>query len=45
MAGVYGGFYKGEKRKQRKEVLEKKANKIQRIYTPPKVEILGKKGK
>lgn len=44
MGGVYGGFYKGEKRKLKKEVLEKKAQKIVRVYTPPKVEITGKKG-
>jgi len=43
--GSYGGYYKGDKRKVKKEVLEKKAAKIIRIQTVPKVEILGKKGK
>ncbi|EKD57643.1 MAG: hypothetical protein ACD_57C00199G0001 [uncultured bacterium] len=43
--GTYGGFYKGERKKLKKEVLEKKAAKIKRIATIPQVEILGKKGK
>jgi len=43
--GIFGGFYKGDRRKSKKEVLEKKAAKIMRIQTVPKVEILGKKGK
>lgn len=43
--GVYGGFYKGEKRKKKKEALEKQAGVITRIYTPPKVEIIGKGSK
>lgn len=43
--GSYGGFYKGEKRKLKKEVLEKKAAKIKRFDILPKVEIIGKKGK
>jgi len=43
--GSYGGFYKGEKKKQKKKILEKEALKSIRVYTPPKVEILGKKGK
>ncbi|MBI3282522.1 hypothetical protein HYZ70_00415 [Candidatus Curtissbacteria bacterium] len=47
LMGVYGGFYKGDKKKKKKEYLEKRAGEIQRIYTPPKVEIIGrgKKGK
>lgn len=40
--GVYGGFYKGDKRKKKKEYLEKQATEIQRVYTVPKVEIIGK---
>jgi len=43
--GVYGGFYKGEKRKKKKEALEKEATKQTKIYIPPKIEIIGKKGK
>ncbi len=43
--GVYGGFYKGEKRKLKKEVLEKKAAKLKRSTFVPQVEIIGKKGK
>lgn len=43
--GIYGGFFKGDKKKAKKEVLEKKAAKIIRIQTVPKVEIFGKKGK
>jgi len=43
--GTYGGFYKGERRKLKKKVLEKKAIQVQRIRTVPQVEILGKKGK
>ena len=43
--GSFGGFYKGEKRKLKKEILEKKAGQIKKIYIPSKVEILGKKGK
>ncbi|MBI3342457.1 hypothetical protein HY024_05025 [Candidatus Curtissbacteria bacterium] len=43
--GGFGGFYKGEKKKQRKEQMEKKASTFGQFYTPPKVEIVGKKGK
>jgi len=43
--GVFGGFYKGERRKKKKMQLEKEATKVVRVYTPPKVEIIGKKGK
>lgn len=42
----YGGYYKGEKRKLKKERLEKQADKIKRLNVLPKVEIIGKgKGK
>ena len=40
--GVYGGFYKGDKKKKKKEYLEKAASEIHRVYSPPKVEIVGK---
>lgn len=43
--GVYGGFYKGDKRKKKKEDLEKQATHMVRVYTPPQIEIFGKKGK
>lgn len=44
--GQFGGFYKGEKKKQKKSVLEKKAQKFdsQQTFVLPKVEII-KKGK
>lgn len=42
----YGSFYKGEKKKTKKEVLEKKASHIARIQEAPRIEIIGKgKGK
>ena len=41
----FGGFYKGEKKKPKKQLLEKRAEKsIGSIYSVPQVEIL-KKGK
>lgn len=40
--GSFGGFYSGEKKKKKKDTLEKQAILIQRIYAPPKVEIIGK---
>ena len=43
--GMFGGFYKGDKKKLRKEVLEKKASKIKKANFVPQIEILGKKGK
>lgn len=43
--GSFGGFYKGEKKKSKKEKLEKGAGIVGGIYTPPKVEIISKKGK
>lgn len=43
--GSFGGYYKGEKRKLKKDVLEKKAAKLKRSAFVPQVEIIGKKGK
>lgn len=43
--GVYGGFYKGDKKKPKKEVLERKAMLTGKFQSIPQVEILGKKGK
>ena len=44
--GNNSGFYKGEKKKQKKEILEKKASHIARVNVVPQVEIIGrKKGK
>lgn len=44
--GNFGGFYKGEKKKVKKEILEKKAAHITRMNTVPQVQIIGKgKGK
>ncbi len=44
--GSYGGFYKGEKKKMKKEILEKKAGHIARVASVSQVEIIGrKKGK
>lgn len=40
--GSFGGYFKGEKRKKKKEVMEREAAKVQRANTPPKVEIIGK---
>lgn len=40
--GVYGGFYFGDKKKKKKQYLEKQAAEIHRVYSPPKVEIIGK---
>lgn len=42
--GSFGGFYSGEKKKKKKESMERDAMNIPRIYTPPKIEII-KKGK
>lgn len=44
--GSFGGFYKGEKKKMKKEEMEKKAGHIARVQSVPQVEIIGrKKGK
>lgn len=44
--GSFGGFYKGEKKKQKKNLLEKKADYLSRkqTFVLPKIEII-KKGK
>lgn len=44
MAG-FGGYYKGDKKKKKKGALEKQAGEINRVWAPPQVEIVGKKGK
>jgi len=39
----FGGFYKGEKKKPKKHVLEKKAQKLTTdTWVPPQIEIIGK---
>lgn len=43
--GGYGGFFKGEKKKQKKDQVEKRASLLGQIGGLPQVEILGKKGK
>ena len=45
--GNHGGFYSGEKKKKKKDILERQAVNIPRVYIPPKVEIIsrGKKDK
>ena len=45
--GSFGGFYKGDKKKKKKEYLEREATNIAKIYSLPKVEIIpkGKKEK
>lgn len=40
--GSYGSYYKGDKKKPKKEKLEKEALKIKKIYAAPKVEIFSK---
>jgi hypothetical protein len=40
--GSFGSYYKGDKKKKKKEYLEKQALHIPRVYTLPKVEIIGK---
>ncbi len=43
--GSFGGFYKGERKKPKREKLQKQALKIAKIQELPKVEIIGRKGK
>ena len=44
--GSFGGFYKGEKKKVKKDVLEKRALHITKVSAVPQIEIIGKgKGK
>ena len=40
--GMYGGFYSGDRKKPKKEKLEKEALKIKKSHIVPKVEIIGK---
>lgn len=40
--GSFGGYYKGDKKKKKKETLERQAMHIPKVYTPPKVEIIGR---
>lgn len=40
--GMYGGFYSGDKKKVKREKLERVAQKIKKIQIAPKVEIIGK---
>ncbi len=40
--GSYGGYYKGDKRKPKKEKLEKEALKLKKFHSAPSVEIIGK---
>ncbi|MCR4324367.1 MAG: hypothetical protein NUV69_01630 [Candidatus Curtissbacteria bacterium] len=39
------GFFKGEKKKKRKDTLEDQAIHMPRVYIPPRVEIIGKNKK
>lgn len=43
--GMFGGFYKGDRKKAKREKLQKQALKIAKIQSVPKVEIIGRKGK
>lgn len=43
--GDHGGFYKGDKKKKKKDVLERQAGQLGRVTPPPMVEIIGKKKK
>lgn len=44
--GSFSGYFKGEKKKIKKDVMEKKAGHIARLQSTPSVEIIGKgKGK
>jgi hypothetical protein len=40
--GSFGGFYKGEKKKMKKEAMEKKAEHMARVYVTPRVEIISR---
>lgn len=40
--GNFGGFFKGEKKKPKRERLEKQAEKIRLMDFAPRVEIIGK---
>lgn len=40
--GTFGGFYKGEKKKMKRDAMEKKAEHMPRVQAAPRVEIIGK---
>ncbi len=40
--GSFGSFYKGDKKKKKKEYLERQASRGEKIYVVPRVEIIGK---
>lgn len=42
--GGYGGYYKGEKKKVKRDTLEKRAEHMSRVQAVPQVEII-RKGK
>jgi len=43
--GSYSGYYKGDKKKPKKEKLEKEALKIRKVNFAPQIEIIGKNKK
>jgi len=43
--GNFGSYYKGDRKKPKKEKLQKQAFKIVKIQPVPTVEIIGRKGK
>jgi len=40
--GGFGSFYKGEKKKMKREILERRAERIPKAQITPRVEIIGK---
>ncbi len=40
--GSFSGYYKGEKKKMKREVMEKKAEHMPKAQFTPRVEIIGK---
>lgn len=40
--GSFGGYYKGDKKKKKKEVLERQAQQVTKIHSVPRIEIIGK---
>lgn len=43
--GGFGSYYKGDRKKPKREKLQKQAFKIVKIQLVPEVEIIGRKGK